>query len=94
MQEWECFNFKVYGHVQGVGFRYFTLKTARELQLFGFVSNSSDGCVVGSVSGPRPLIESFLASIRIGPPLSRVDDVVVESGNSSVFENFEIRADS
>ena len=44
----------VHGHVQGVGFRWWTTSQARELKLAGSASNLSDGrvCVALLASGP------------------------------------------
>ena len=36
-------NIIIKGKVQGVGYRYFTLKKAQELHIIGWVKNQSDG---------------------------------------------------
>lgn len=43
--------FRIYGKVQGVFFRDFTVETARLHGLVGFVSNLNDGSVYGEVEG-------------------------------------------
>lgn len=65
---------RVTGVVQGVGYRPFAFARARGLGLTGFIGNDSAG-VFAEVQGPADSVEAFLAALRIGPPLARVDDV-------------------
>jgi acylphosphatase len=67
----------VSGVVQGVGYRYFVLKAARELGLKGFVRNLYGGEVEVEVVGERGLIEEFVQELRVGPPAAHVTDVQV-----------------
>ena len=57
----------VYGAVQGVGFRPFVCRLARELQLTGHVSNSSSGAVV-EVEGPAGSVETFAVRLERDRP--------------------------
>lgn len=66
------------GRVQGVGFRYFTLKSARGLGLIGWVRNERDGSVLCEVQGPPPAVSAFTDQVRRGPGFARVDDVTQE----------------
>ena len=75
------FNAVIRGRVQGVGYRFFVLHSARALKLGGCVNNLPDGAVHVVASGPRPSLERLLASLRSGPPLARVDDVAVTWGS-------------
>ena len=54
----------VFGRVQGVGFRWFVLDVARDLDLAGWVANEADGSVRCVAEGPRPALEALLASWR------------------------------
>lgn len=65
----------VAGRVQGVGFRWFVLQTARQLGLAGEVSNLHDGRVAFRAQGREQAIARFLDAVRQGPPGSRVDDL-------------------
>ena len=65
------------GRVQGVGFRHFTRKAARELGLSGFVRNLPDGSVEAVAAGPGEALEALERHLRQGPPASRVDTVQV-----------------
>ncbi len=67
----------VSGRVQGVGFRAFVRRVARELDLSGTVRNLPDGSVGVRAGGPEEAIEALLVALHDGPPASRVDRVEV-----------------
>lgn len=81
----------VSGVVQGVGFRYFTMKVAKELGVKGYVRNLPDGRVYIRVSGDEAMIDKFLSAIRKGPASAIVKRVEVKDAISEIFQNFEIR---
>ncbi|MEJ2544082.1 MAG: acylphosphatase, partial [Calditrichaceae bacterium] len=65
----------VNGIVQGVGFRPFIYKLATELQLTGFVSNSSSGVII-EIEGPKQILNSFINRLLIeAPPLSEISEI-------------------
>jgi acylphosphatase len=68
----------VSGRVQGVGFRYFTARLARERGLSGFVQNLSDGRVEVLAQGDRDALEGLIAAVRQGPSGAVVRDVRVD----------------
>lgn len=68
---------RVSGLVQGVSYRYFAHRTAKQLGLAGFVRNRPDGDVELEVTGERGLIEELIEALRIGPPAADVTDVEV-----------------
>ncbi len=61
-----------YGRVQGVGFRYHANDLANQLQLTGWVRNTSEGSVDMEIQGDRRNIESLLERIQLRP-FVRVD---------------------
>jgi acylphosphatase len=65
----------VSGRVQGVGFRNWTLETARGLGLRGWVRNRRDGAVEALFSGPPDGVAAMLAACQRGPSAARVTDV-------------------
>jgi len=84
----------VSGKVQGVGFRYATLRTAKSAHIVGWVRNTPDGRVEIHAQGESQIIDPFLAWCHRGPALSKVDQVTVESYSSIKeisFNTFEIR---
>jgi acylphosphatase len=69
---------KIYGEVQGVGYRSWTLRRARKLGLTGFVRNEPDGSVLIVAEGEEEDIKKLINECRRGPPLARVERVEVE----------------
>ena len=65
----------VRGDVQGVGFRDFVARRAREADLAGWVRNRADGSVECLAEGPRPALERLLEELRRGPGLAEVSSV-------------------
>ncbi|MGM0845280.1 MAG: acylphosphatase [Bacillota bacterium] len=64
----------VEGHVQGVGFRYFTKNKADELKISGWAKNLDDGSVEITAQGNEFNIEQFVTFVKNGAsPSSRVD---------------------
>ncbi len=81
----------VRGRVQGVWFRRYTQNVANELGISGWVRNLEDGSVEVEASVPEELFESFIAALRKGPPLARVDDIEIEEIPRSYSGGFEVR---
>lgn len=79
------------GIVQGVGFRYFTLRIARELGIKGFVKNLSDGRVYIYAVGEEETLEKFISSVKRGPPLAVVKSVVIKDSELKSVDKFEVR---
>lgn len=85
--------FRVRGRVQGVGFRWWARRRARELGLRGLVCNRPDGSVEVEVLGPPDAVERFRALLTQGPPAARVDAVEeLTPGDRILPPDFEIVA--
>jgi acylphosphatase len=67
--------FLVSGRVQGVAFRWFGARIARELGVAGWIRNRVDGRVEGEAFGDASVVEEFLGRLRQGPPAARVDQL-------------------
>jgi acylphosphatase len=78
------------GRVQGVGFRFYMERKARELGLSGWVRNRRDGSVESVVQGGAQAVETMIAWARQGPPSAVVAEVKV-SESEGEFGRFEVR---
>ena len=79
------------GKVQGVSFRYFTLKQAQELNIVGWVRNIPNGTVEAVAQGNKINLELFINKLKQGSSLSRVDDVILNwEHQEKDYENFAI----
>jgi acylphosphatase len=84
---------EVRGRVQGVGFRYFVLDWATQLNLSGWVANTADGAVRCVAEGPRDQLELLVERLREGPRGARVDDLAVMwAAPSRSFDRFSVRS--
>ena len=70
--------FRIYGHVQGVGFRYFTWQYALKIGVTGCVRNLADGSVEVIAAGSESQIDALDAWLQHGPRTAIVDNVFVE----------------
>ena len=68
----------VHGHVQGVGFRWWTRSRALELGLTCYAANQTDGRVLVVAQGPRDACEQLLGLLRGGTTPGLVDTVVAD----------------
>lgn len=83
---------KVEGHVQGVGFRYFTSLIAESHHIKGWVRNTTDGGVEIEAEGEEFNIEAFIKNIKDGPRFSRIDRVTIkELEKPRGYKKFELR---
>ena len=65
----------VTGRVQGVGFRWFVEKEAREIGVSGWVRNTDNGNVEVLASGTPDQLECLRKALKHGPRAARVDEV-------------------
>ncbi len=83
---------RVYGAVQGVGFRPFVYRLAQELGLTGYVQNSASGVTL-EVEGPLDRLEAFRERlITEAPPNAVIHRVECESCAVRGDSRFVIRA--
>jgi len=82
----------VNGLVQGVGYRYFVMRHAENLNLKGYTQNLFTGEVLTEVEGDSGLINEFIKKIKIGPMKSHVINCLVNwSESKNEFKRFEVR---
>jgi len=85
-----AFYARVKGLVQGVGFRYSTVREAQRLRINGWVKNASNGDVEVWAEGPAEKLSAFLTWLRRGPQFSRVDNIEKEEKTPQNFNNFTV----
>lgn len=84
--------FLVSGRVQGVGYRFFVERQARELGLRGYVRNLSDGRVEVYAIGDDAALERLRERLREGPPASRVERLEERVAAVRPYRDFLIEA--
>ena len=85
----------VSGMVQGVGYRYFAARAARQLGIAGFAKNLRDGRVeVYAIASPAAL-KSFRSELRRGPQGAIVENVSEDQSeiDSQFADRFSIEYD-
>jgi acylphosphatase len=84
--------FVVTGHVQGVGYRFFTVAAAENCHLTGFVRNLADGSVEAVASGDSRDLDRFREMLASGPELAHVADVREQDHEAQErWNSFDIR---
>ena len=84
----------IQGAVQGVGFRPFIYRLARELNLKGWVNNSAAGVFI-EVDGSETNLKKFLSRIdKEKPPISQINSLETTWLEPVNYTNFEIRHSS
>lgn len=81
----------VRGRVQGVGFRYFALRQAQRLGVFGWVLNQDDGDLELHVEGQSESVAEFIRQLRRGPSFAWVTDLLESPAPFEAHTSFTIR---
>jgi acylphosphatase len=71
-------HFLVRGHVQGVGYRWFTKRIAEELNVKGYVRNLPNGDVEVFAQADEATLNRLKHELQCGPRSSQVDEVIEE----------------
>jgi acylphosphatase len=69
-------HYRVRGRVQGVGYRWFALRTAERMGVRGFVRNLPSGEVEVHAEAESALLNDFKKELERGPHAARVSEVV------------------
>ncbi len=77
---------QIFGRVQGVGFRFYLQRKARELGVTGWARNRLDGSVEAMVHGAPGAVDTIIAWARRGPPSAVVNEVRVAEGSGQYAE--------
>lgn len=84
---------RIHGRVQGVSFRYFTLRAAERLGLTGWVRNRFDGTVELVAEGEKQILIQFIEIINQGSGMAQVVNIEQRWDQASgEFTKFSISA--
>ena len=87
-----CVKAYVYGHVQGVGFRYTTQQQAVNLGVTGYAKNLDDGSVEVLACGQQHQVEQLITWLHHGGTrFAKVERVLVEPAPVAEYQGFHIR---
>ncbi len=90
MSDFQGIHIHITGIVQGVGFRPFVYGLAKNLDLMGWVRNTSAGVDI-EVEGKLDVLNEFLRALKEDcPPLARIDSIETVSCPPNGFSAFEI----
>ncbi len=82
----------IHGRVQGIGFRFSTVRQAQKLDLTGWVRNNPDGTVEIVTEGEKENLQKLLAWCQRGPLLAQVDKIDTSWEEATgEFENFDLQ---
>jgi acylphosphatase len=85
------YHYIIQGRVQGVCYRYYAKKSAKELSINGTVKNLFNGDVEIYAQGDEENITIFEKFLNNGPSLSRVKKIIKEKFDcENRFSDFEI----
>lgn len=80
------------GMVQGVGYRWFVMRRAKEYNLNGQVRNLYNGDVEVEIEGYQSMIIDFAEELKIGSRSAHVTDIKIEWGEyENKYRAFEIK---
>lgn len=82
------------GRVQGVGFRYFTKKSAESAGVTGWVKNLPSGEVEARLQGENHKIDQVIEQLKKGPATAIVRDFEIVNRNEDpekIEDSFSIR---
>jgi len=77
--------------VQGVGYRYFAMRSAEALGVAGFVRNLVDGRVEVVGEGPEEVLAEFEQKLRQGPAFAAVESIERTSVERRGDRGFQVR---
>ena len=81
---------RIEGQVQGVGYRYWTERTAAGLGVSGWVRNLRDGSVEALFSGERAKVDAMIERCRQGPRSALVTSVAIEDMEPAPPSGFHV----
>jgi acylphosphatase len=74
------------GRVQGVSYRVWLKAEADARGLSGWTRNRANGDVEAVLAGPHETVRALCEICRSGPPMARVDQILMEEVEQAVLE--------
>lgn len=85
------YNAKIFGIVQGVGFRPYVYNTAKKYNIKGWVNNSGS-CLIIDFEGIKKDIKGFILELVNNPPyLAKIQEVTLSLEKYIGYEEFDIK---
>lgn len=85
------FDIRVFGRVQGVGFRAAASREARSLGIRGWIKNQSDGSVRAIIKGDAAKCTLFINWCRVGTGYSWVERIDILEMKPEPLKPFAVR---
>lgn len=86
---------KIYGKVQGVGYRYWLKSFSIKYGIFGWVKNNIGGEVEAILIGEEEVVLNLIEQCYMGSPKSNVEKIIVSTSYDSYnLHSFEINSDN
>ena len=83
---------RITGDVQGVSYRYWAQKKAKDLGLSGWAKNEHDGSVMIFAQGEESEVDAMIDWAREGSPMASVTNVEVEEAEPDAdIRSFEVK---
>lgn len=80
------------GKVQGVFFRNFTKRNAKQLGINGYAKNLANGKVEVVAEGEKMQLDALVKLLWQGPPAAKVDDVKIEERDfTGEYKSFDVK---
>ena len=88
-------NIKIYGKVQGVGYRYWLKTFAIKYEIYGWVKNNLGGEVEAVLIGQAEEVTNLIELCYMGSPDSNVEKIIVNNWNDQYdVHSFKIISDN
>lgn len=87
----ESYRIVAKGRVQGVGYRAFVTRMARQGQIKGYVKNQADGSVLIEAEGDSELMKLFINQCKGGPGWAYVSSLDIIQQPSTGFKDFQVK---
>ena len=83
---------RITGFVQGVGYRYWTIRAAQAAGIAGWVRNRRDGSVEAHLQGAAAACDRLVEACRVGPRGARVEMIeVTRAPYDAALRDFDLR---